>query len=152
VAIAIALLSTIRGAYVMLVEFPERKIAQATLADDDWGRAMAWARDTDPGSGWLADPEHAARYGSSLRVAAHRDVFVEAIKDAAVGMYERSVAVRTAERVAAIGDFPSLTPDRARALSSQYGLDYLVSEQMLDLPVAFSSGQLRIYRLREGAK
>ena len=37
---------------------------------------------------------------------------------------------------------------RARALAAQYDLDYLVAEQSLDLPLEFSSGAIRIYRLR----
>ena len=115
VALLIALVSAARGAYIMLVEFPDRRVAQIELADDDWGRAMAWARASEPGSGWLADPDHAARYGTSVRVAAERDVFVEAIKDGAVGMYDRAVAMRTRDRVEALGDFTTLTPERARA-------------------------------------
>ena len=90
VALLIALVSAARGAYIMLVEFPDRRVAQISIADDDWGRAMAWARASEPGSGWLANPDHAARYGTSVRVAAERDVYVEAIKDGAVGMYDRS--------------------------------------------------------------
>ena len=132
----------------MRVEFPDRRIVQVDMSDDDWGRAMRWARASEHGSGWLADPEHAARYGTSVRVAAHRDVFVEAIKDGAVGMYDRAVAMRTRDRVAALGDFTTLSADRARQLAKDYDLDYLVSEQAIDLPVSFSSGTLRIYRLR----
>ena len=146
-AIVIAL-SIVRGSYVMFVEFPERRIVQANVPDDDWGRAMAWARTTDPRRGWLADPSHAVRYGTSVRVAAHRDVFVEAIKDGAVGMYDRAVAMRTRDRVQEVGDFNALTPSRARALAEQYDLDYLVTEQDLELPVAFRSGPVRIYRLK----
>jgi hypothetical protein len=81
-------------------------------------------------------------------VAGERDVFVEAVKDAAIGMYERSVAIRTRDRLAALAGFELMTPDRARALAGRYGLDFLVTEQPLDLPVAFRSGALRIYRLR----
>jgi hypothetical protein len=147
-AMAIVLLSAVRGAYIMLVEFPERPVAQAALEDDDWGRAMAWARATPVGSGWLADPGHAARYGTSVRVAAERDVLVEAIKDGAVGMYDRATALRTRERVAAAGDFTTMTPERARMLAKQYDLDYLVSEHQIDLPLAFESGAIRIYSLR----
>ncbi len=99
-----------------VVEFPDRRVAQVDVGDGDWGRAMAWARATPPGSGWLADPGHAARYGTSVRVAAERDVFVEAIKDGAVGMYDRAVAMRTRERVEALGEFTTLTPERAREL------------------------------------
>ena len=148
VALAIVVLATVRGTYIMFVEFSDRRMAQVTVNDDDWGRAMAWARRSPAGSGWLADPVHAARYGTSVRVAGERDVFVEAIKDGAIGMYDRSVAFRTRARVEALGDFTTLTPERARALSSQYDLDYLVSERSMDLPLEFSSGALRIYRLR----
>jgi hypothetical protein len=147
-AVAIAVLAIVRGCYVMFVEFPDRRIAQIDVADDDWGRVMRWARETPSATGWLAEPDHAARYGTSVRVAAHRDVFVEAIKDGAVGMYDRAVAMRTRDRVHALGDFPTLTADRARALAQEYDLDYLVAEHTLDLPVAFTSGRLRVYRLR----
>ena len=70
-------------------------------------------------------------------------MFVEAIKDGAVGMYDRAVALRTRERVEAVGDFTTLTPERARELASQYDLDYLVTERRLDLPLEFSSGAVR---------
>ena len=110
VALTIAFLSVVRGGYIMFVEFPDRRVAQVDVGDDDWGRSMAWARMTPRGSGWLADPGHAAIYGTSVRVAAERDVFVEAIKDGAVGMYDRTVALRTRARVEALGDFTALTP------------------------------------------
>ena len=42
----------------------------------------------------------------------------------------------------------ALTPTRARTLGAQYNLDYLVAEQPLDLPLAFQSGKLKVYRLR----
>jgi hypothetical protein len=148
VAAAIISLSVIRGAYVKLIEFPERPFARIDIADDDWGRAMTWARSTDARSGWLADPMHAVRFGTSLRVGAERDVFVEAVKDAAIGMYDRSIAIRTRDRLMAIGDFATLTPDRARTLATGYDLDYLVADRAFDLPLAFESGRVRIYRLR----
>jgi hypothetical protein len=148
VALAIVVLAMVRGTYIMFVEFPDRRVAQVRINDDDWGRAMAWARASRAGSGWLADPGHAVRYGTSVRVAGERDVFVEAIKDGAVGMYDRSAALRTRERVEALGDFTTLTTERARALSAQYDLDYLVSEHAMDLPLEFTSGAGTIYRLR----
>ena len=148
-AAAFAVLALARGTYIMLVEFPDRRVAQIDLSDDDWGRAMRWARtSSDPQSGWLAAPDHAVKYGTSVRVAAHRDVFVEAIKDQAVGMYERNVAMRTRDRERALGDFSTLTVERAKALATQYALDYLITESDLALPVAFQSGALRVYRLR----
>jgi hypothetical protein len=147
-AVVIAVLSVARGAYIMRVEFPERRVVQVDVSDDDWGRAMAWARHSPLDSGWLAAPDHAARYGTSVRVAAERDVFVEAIKDGAVGMYDRNVAMRTRDRVAELGDFTTLTPEHARALGRAYDLDYLVTEQPLNLPLAFQSGRVRIYGLK----
>lgn len=146
--VVITCLSLARGGYGRLVSSPERAIAQIDIKDDDWGRAMAWARTTEVRSGWLADPMHAVLYGTSLRVAGGRDVMVEAVKDAAIGMYDRRIAIRTRDRLAAIGDFSSLTTDRAHALAATYDLDYLVTERPIELPVAFESGRLKIYRLR----
>jgi hypothetical protein len=148
VATAIVLASVARAGYQKAVLFPHRPVAQVSVPDDDWGRVMAWAQTTDVGSGWLADPLHAAVYGTSVRLAGHRDVFVEAFKDAALGMYDRGVALRTQERYAAIRDYHLLTAARARELAAQYGLDYFVTEQALDLPVAFSSGRLFVYSIR----
>jgi hypothetical protein len=147
-AAIVTLASLARGTYVKLVGHSDRPVAQVHIRDDDWGRAMAWARTTPPDSGWLADPMHAIRYGTSLRVAGQRDVLVEAVKDAAIGMYDRAVAMRTRDHLAAVGDFAALTTGRVRALGLAYGLDYLITDQTLDLPIAFQSGSLRVYRLR----
>jgi hypothetical protein len=137
-----------RGIYIRFVGFPDRPVVQFAVPDDDWGRVMAWARTTARDSGWAADPGHAAKYGTSLRVAGQRDVFVEAVKDAAIGMYEREVAIRTRDRLVALERFDAMTPERGRALGARYALDYLVTEQPLDLPLAYSSGSIRVYRLR----
>jgi hypothetical protein len=148
---AVALLvlaSVLRGAYLKFVLFPDRPVAEIFVRDDDWGRAMRWAQTTEPDSAWLAHPAHAARYGTSLRLAGRRDVLVEAMKDGALGMYDRRVAMRTRERVEALAGFEALTPADARALAGRYDLDYLVTEQPLDLPEAFASGRLRVYDLR----
>ena len=53
----------------------------------------------------LADPGHAWKYGTSVRVSAARDVFLEEVKDSALAIYSRDVASRVVERTAAIGDF-----------------------------------------------
>lgn len=148
VAAAVVLASTVRGAYVMAVVFPDRPVVQVDVRDDDWGKVMAWARQTPPESGLIADPLHAVKYGTSVRVAGERDVLVEAVKDTAIGMYSREIAMRTRERLDAVGDFATLTPALAEQLGDRYGLDYLVTEQALALPTAFQSGRLRVYRLR----
>jgi hypothetical protein len=137
-----------RGVYILQVQFPDRPLAQIDVRDDDWGRVMAWGRTTQTNTGWLADPMHAARYGTSVRVGAARDVFVEALKDSALGMYDRRIAMRTASRHAALRDFNTLTPARARELAAEYELDFLVSEEAIDLPVVYRSGGLRVYRIR----
>jgi hypothetical protein len=70
------------------------------------------------------------------------------VKDAAIGMYDRDVAIRTAERLRELRNFAGLTPEQARSLAARYDLDFLVTEQDLDLPLAFESGTVRVYRLR----
>jgi hypothetical protein len=144
----IALASLTRCGYIKFIKFPDRPIAEISVPDNDWGRVMAWARSTPRDSGWLAHPGHAVQYGTSLRVAGQRDVFVEGIKDAAIGMYDRDVAMRTRDRLAELEDFDTLTPERARSLAERYRLNFLVTTQQLDLPVAYSSGPLFVYRLR----
>ena len=148
-AAIIAALAMVRGGYVAFVRFADRPMFAVELPQNNWGRVMHWARtSTSVSSHWLADPLHAALYGTSVRVAAQRDVFVEEIKDSAIGMYDRPVAMRTRERLLAIGSFTALTAERVRALAAENGLDYLVTEQALTLPVAFRSGPLVVYRLR----
>jgi hypothetical protein len=147
--VIIALAAAVRGVYVMRVEFPERPLVQMRIPENDWGRAMNFARSTDPSSGWLADPAHAVRYGSSVRLAGERDVFVEALKDTALGMYDRDIAIRTRDRIRELADYRSLTAEHARRLAASYNLRYLVTEGTLDLPIVFETRTLRVYRLRD---
>ena len=70
------------------------------------------------------------------------------VKDTAIGMYERDVAMRTRDRLQELQDFDTLTPERARSLGARYRLNFLVTTERLDLPVAYSSGPLFVYRLR----
>ena len=137
--------SIARGASVVA---SGRPVAQLDVPDDDWGRVMRWARTTHVGSGWLADPLHAAVQGTSVRVAGERDVFVEAIKDAALGIYDLEMARRADQRFRAIKDFHLLTRGQVASLAEEYDLDYFVTPYPFDLPVAFESGSLRVYRLR----
>jgi hypothetical protein len=139
--------SVTRGAYIMKYEFPERPLAQIGIRDDDWGRVMEWARGSDRRSGWLAHPLHAARYGTSVRVAGGRDVFVEPLKDSALGMYDRDVAISTRDRTSELQDFETMSAGRARRLATTYNLEFLVTDSTLDLPIAFQSGALRVYRI-----
>jgi hypothetical protein len=144
----IVALSLGRGLYATMVEFPDRPLFAVDIQQPDWRDAMAFARQTDPGSGWLADPLHSAVYGSSLRAAGHRDVLLERMKDHAIAIYDRSAALRVADREEALGAFAWDTADGARALARRYTLDYLVVDKPLDLPIVHRSGSLFIYSLR----
>ena len=148
VAAMLLLLSTTRGLYTCYVQFPDRRMFAVDIQHDDWRDAMTFAASTDPASGWLADPIHAARYGSSVRAAGRRDVLIEEIKDRAIAMYDRPVAIGVNERLRALSALPWDTPDGARALARRFGLDYLVIDRELDLPLVHRSGSLYIYRLR----
>jgi hypothetical protein len=148
VACALIGLAAARGAWVMWVEHPGRPVVQAALPQDDWQDAMDWLRRQPLSTHVLADPSHAWRHASSVRVAAGRDVYLEEMKDAAMAMYSRRVAMRVAERLVAMDDFDGLTPAPARALADRFGLDVLVTERVIDLPLAYRNATLSIYRLR----
>jgi hypothetical protein len=147
VAILLVLLSVSRGAYVMLVERPERALFSLHLVESPWEDAMRWLSRQPATAHVLADPGHSWKYGTSVRVSATRDVFLEDVKDSAIAIYSRDVAQRVVERAAALGDFTTLTPERARALANTYHLDYLVTEARLDLPMKYENAQFRIYAL-----
>jgi hypothetical protein len=141
-------LSIVRGLYIMTVEHPERSLFARHLPDSPWEDAMTWLRQQPRGVHVLADPGHGWKQGTSVRVSAERDVFLEEVKDSAVAIYSRDVAARVVERTSAIGDFAALTPDRALQLATRYQLDFLVTEADLALPVAYRNAQFRIYTLR----
>jgi hypothetical protein len=146
VVLAIALALT-RGGYRGFVERPERPIMQVGLADSDWTDLMKWAGTQPIGTHFLADPVHAARYGVSVRAASGRDVYLELIKDSALAIYSSDVANRVARRIDDIGDFEALTVEHVRDLAVNYEIDFLITEQRLDLPVVTSAGPLVVYKL-----
>jgi hypothetical protein len=147
-AAIILTLSAARGIYGCFIQFPDRPVVAIDLQHPDWREAMAWAQTTDPGSAWLADPHHAALYGSTVRAAGRRDVLIDQLKDPAIAMYDRAIAMRLADREQALAALAWDTPDGARALARRYGLDYLVIDRELELPLAHRSGSLFVYRLR----
>jgi hypothetical protein len=53
------------------------------------------------------------------------------------------------DRTAAIGDFGAMTAGQARALARRYGLDYLVTEADLPLPLAYRNTRFRVYAINE---
>jgi hypothetical protein len=148
VACLLLLLSLGRGVYTSYVQFPDRRIFAIDVQHDDWRNAMAFVRTTDPASGWLADPIHAAKYGASLRATGNRDVLIEALKDPAIAMYDRPTAMRLADRQRALQSLQWDTPDGARALARRFGLDFVLIDRELDLPLVHRSGSLFVYKLR----
>jgi hypothetical protein len=144
-----ALFSAGRGAYVVTTE-TSRTLVQPALPSSTWTDTMAWLR-TQPAA-WhvLADPGHAWKFGASVRAAALRDVLLESGKDPAMAMYDRPLAVRVADRSAALGSFEALTLDRLRALDTTYDLDVFIDEtwRRFDLPELYRNRDFVAYDLR----
>ncbi len=109
---------------------------------------MGWVARTPPGTNVLADPAHAARYGRSVRVAGRRDVYLDEVKDAAMSIFSAETARRVRQRTQDLGEFQGLTPGHARALAVTYDLDYLISDQPVDLPVVYRNDRFIAYALR----
>lgn len=147
VAIALALAAFGRGAYVLLAENPGRPLFGRTMPADDWHDAMRWLRTQPADLHVLADPGHAWKYGSSVRAGAARDVFHEDVKDAALAMYDRDVAMRVDERRALTHRVEEMTEDELWAFAAAHDLDVLVTERDLDLPRLYANARFRIYRL-----
>ena len=149
-AVAIAMAAAIaRGVFVWGMEHAGSPIVRIGFPQDNWTDAMQWVSRTPPDTHILADPGHAWKYGSSVRVTGERDVYLEEVKDLALALYSRSVAVEALRRLADVPDFDSLTPEQLRALAARYDLDYLVVERDVDLPVAYRNGQFRVYSLQK---
>jgi hypothetical protein len=147
VAIVLVVISVARGAYIMLVERPDRALFSIHRTESPWEDAMRWLSRQPASAHVLADPGHSWKYGTSVRVSAARDVFLEDVKDSAIAIYSRDVAHRVVERATALGDFTTVTPERARTLAAKFDLNYLVTEGRLELPIAYENTRFRIYSL-----
>jgi hypothetical protein len=144
---AVIAIAAARGVYVMRVEHHGAPIAAIQLPDDNWTDAMRWIAHTPPSSHVLADPGHAWKYGTSVRVAGERDVYLEEVKDVALALYSRDVAMRVLGRIQDASPFEKITAERVQALAQQYQLDYLVIDHDMNLPLAYQNPQFRIYAL-----
>ena len=147
VVAAVVALSAARGIYVTRTEHRGAPIVAIQLPGNIWTDAMSWIARTPLSTHVLADPGHAWKYGTSVRVAGERDVYLEEAKDAALALYSRDVAMRVLGRIQDASGFDSITPERAVALAHQYELDYLVIDHDMDLPLAYRNEQFRIYAL-----
>jgi hypothetical protein len=148
-ALALAIAAAVgRGLFVWSSEHAGNAIAQIEFPRDNWTDAMEWISRTPADSHVLADPGHAWKYGSSVRVTGERDVYLEEVKDLALALYSREVAVEALHRISDARDFGSFTPEQLRALATRYDLDYLVLDRDVDLPLAYRNEQFRVYSLK----
>jgi len=137
-----------RGVYVGVVEHPERPTLAIDLPTDEWTRALAWVADhTRPDAYVLADPGHAWKFGTAVRIGARRDVYLEEVKDVAMAMYSRDAATRVGARIEAVAGFDGLDEAALAALAARDGLTVLVTARQLGLPVMHAEGAVRVYRL-----
>ena len=84
-----------RGLYVGFVEHPQRPVLAVNLPADDWTTALRWVADHTPSDAFvLADPGHAWKFGTAVRIGARRDVYLEETKDVAMAMYSLATATR----------------------------------------------------------
>jgi hypothetical protein len=110
---------------------------------------MRWiAQTTPPGAHILADPGHAWKYGNSVRVAGERDVYLEEVKDLALALYSRDVALEALNRIRDSQGADSFTPDQLRSLAARYDLHYLVVDRDVELPLAYRNDRFRVYSLQ----
>jgi hypothetical protein len=148
-AVALVIAAAVgRGLFVWSSEHAGNAIAQIEFPQDNWTNAMEWISRTPADSHVLADPGHAWKYGSSVRVTGERDVYLEEVKDLALALYSREVAVEALRRISDARDFGSFTPEQVRALAARYDLDYLVVDRDVDLPLAYRNEQFRVYSLK----
>jgi hypothetical protein len=146
-AAALVALTAGRGAYILFVEHPERPLFRLHLDDTPWEAAMRFVATLPKDALVLADSGHAWRYGTSVRVSGGRDVFLEETKDSAVAIYSRDVAVRVVERIRALGDLSTKSPDEIERLGAQYGVTHVVTTGTLPLPAVFENAQFHVYAL-----
>ena len=82
-----------RGLFVWGREHAGSPVVRIGFPQDNWTDAMQWISRTPADTHVLADPGHAWKYGTSVRVAGERDVYLEEVKDLALALYSRDVAV-----------------------------------------------------------
>lgn len=149
VAMVLLVAAAARGTYSLVVEHPERRFVRSSLEDSDWVRVGRWvATSSTADSHVLADPDHDWKFGHSVRITARRDVLVEGVKDAALALYDRDVAIRVQSRLEAIGDFATLDATSALTLARRFDLDLLVIDRDVALEQVHREGRFRVYRLK----
>jgi len=139
-----------RGVFTLYAAQPGRDFVHIDLPAGDWTDAMQFVRWQPADWLVLAHPDHAWLYGTSVRVGAAHDVVVESVKDSAISMYDRDVAMRTAERLTAVADIDALSSDDLLALGRRMGASVavLAVRPALTLPVLYQNATFAVYDLR----
>ena len=145
---ALVALPCVRGVYILYDT--GRAFAHVDLPADDWTDAMRWIRSQPTDWLVLADPGHAWKYGTSVRVAALHDTVLEQGKDSAMAMYDRGIGHRISDRVEALSDFGGFTEEQFRRVARRYGAHLLVVERQRNLtfPRLYQNARFVIYDLR----
>jgi hypothetical protein len=152
-ALALVVLASLaRGSYVTFVERADHALIEVDLPESEWTQVMQWAGQRPVGTNFLADPGHAWRYGSSIRAASGRDVYLESVKDTGIAIYSRAMAERISSRLAELGDFAALEAAHARWLAKRHDLDYLITEHDIALPLVHRRGAIAVYDLRDDTR
>jgi hypothetical protein len=147
-AAVLVVTSVTRGVYVGFLESPGRPTMALALPDDEWATALAWVAGHTPRDAFvLADPGHAWKFGTAVRIGAERDVYLEETKDVAMAMYSRAAAARVAARIDQVAGFDALDEAAILALARREGLTVLVTERRLGLPVLHVQGAVTVYQL-----
>ena len=127
-----------------------RQLVTIELPDTPWMDAMRWLATQPPDWHVLADPGHAWKYGISARVGAGRDTLLESVKDSAIAIYDRGIAMRVAERSHFTTEYDQMSQARLRLLDEKYDLDVVVvtAGRALELPLLYRNAAFAIYDLR----
>jgi hypothetical protein len=148
VVATVVLVAIARGMFVWGVEHAGDPVVRLDFPQDNWTATMKWITQTPVEAHVLADPGHAWKYGTSVRVSGERDVYLEEVKDLALALYSRNVAIEALQRIRDSQNFDALTPQQLQSLAARYDLDYLVLDRDVDLPLAYRNEQFRVYALQ----
>ena len=147
---SLILASALRGYYVVRVE-SDHPLVEIRPQAAGWIAAMDWLR-TQPTS-WhvLADPHHAWRFGSSVRVAARTRHRARAEQRLGIrDLRSRSALVGCSNESQALDRFDEFSAADVRKSSTGYGIDVFVDRaaRRFEFPVLYRNDEFIIYDLR----
>jgi hypothetical protein len=83
-------------------------------------------------------------------MGAERDTLLESVKDSAIAIYDRDIAMRVADRSHFTTEYDQMSMARLRLLDEKYALDVVVvtAGRALELPLLYRNAAFAIYDLR----